>query len=586
MASRAVNAVWVRWRIRAADVEVDGATDRSCLWMASAGDAWRTRGLLFVGSGALGLLTLALGLRPPGGASVPALLGVVAIAFGIAVLLAAKRLPGHWLIGALSMCVVFVSVAVYLTGGPSSPFVLFYAWVSVEAWYFLPRRRAICFTTASALASGVPLIAVSGTAEGAVAWWAMVVGTMIAVGVLTAALRARTDQLIETLADAAQRDGLTGLLNRRGYHERIGREIERARRHGLPLSILLADIDDFKSLNDAFGHRRGDQALREFAELCSHQLRSTDFMSRVGGEEFAIVLPHLGEHEALVTAERLRRAVRAGLRTPDGRSLTASFGVASFPQHGCDPEVLLDHADQAMYAAKDLGRDRTVVFSEGLLESLRSEAPAEQLQAVLVLAEALDLRDTGTASHSQTVGRLCAAVARALGLPDDRVERIRLAGVLHDVGKLGVPDEILHKPGRLTEDEFAEMRKHAELGARMVAAAGMEDISSWVLAHHERPDGRGYPYGLSARDIPLEARILAVADAYEAMTADRPYRRAPGHEHAVRELEQHMGTQFDPRMAATLLQTFERPQALDPPTPHGPSEHRSPAHAGGVATSD
>lgn len=218
-----------------------------------------------------------------------------------------------------------------------------------------------------------------------------------------------------------------------------------------------------------------------------------------------------------------------------------------------------------MYAAKNLGRDRTVVFSEGLLESLRTHAPAEQLQAVLVLAEALDLRDSGTASHSQTVGRLCADVARALGLPDERVERVRLAGILHDVGKLGLSDEILRKPGRLTEAEFAEMRKHAELGARMVAAAGMEDISSWVLAHHERPDGRGYPYGLQGHEVPLEARILAVADAYEAMTSDRPYRRAPGHEHAVRELEQHMGTQFDREVTEAVLQTFDvsTPRSLE-----------------------
>jgi len=524
--------------------------------MSSLAVAWRTRGLLFVGSGALGLLTLALGLRPPGGSAVPAVLALLAIVAGGAILLAAERLPERWLIGALLVCVVFVSVAVSATGGPGSPFVLFYAWVGVEAWYFLPRSRAIAFTAVSALASGIPLVAVDGSADAGLAWWAMAVGTMIALGVLTAALRARSDDLIATLADRAARDSLTGLANRRGYHERIEHELERARRHDLPLSIVLADIDNFKSLNDAFGHRRGDQALCEFAELCSRQLRATDFVSRVGGEEFAIVLPHLTEPEALVAAERLRRAVRASLVAPDGRALTASFGVASFPQHGGDPEVLLDHADQAMYAAKHLGRDRTVVFSPGLMESLRAHAPAEQLQAVLVLAEALDLRDLGTASHSQTVGRLCADVARALGLPGEHVERVRLAGILHDVGKLGVPDEILRKPGRLTEEEFAEMRKHAELGARMVAAAGMEDISSWVLAHHERPDGRGYPYGLEGDAVPLEARILAVADAYEAMTSDRPYRRAPGHDHAVRELERHMGTQFDREVAEAVLRTF------------------------------
>jgi putative nucleotidyltransferase with HDIG domain len=220
-----------------------------------------------------------------------------------------------------------------------------------------------------------------------------------------------------------------------------------------------------------------------------------------------------------------------------------------------------------MYAAKHLGRDRTVIFSDGLLDSVRDESPAEHLQAVLVMAEALDLRDVGTADHSQTVGRLCANIAVQLGLPRERVERIRSAGILHDIGKLGVPDHILHKPGRLTDDEMAEMRKHAELGARMVSAAGMDDISSWVLAHHERPDGRGYPHGLAGEAIPLEALILAVCDAYEAMISDRPYRRAPGHAFAVQELRRGQGTQFATEVVDALLASMDEDgtDAVGPP---------------------
>jgi diguanylate cyclase (GGDEF)-like protein/putative nucleotidyltransferase with HDIG domain len=516
---------------------------------------WRWLGVLFIASGVLGLLTLPFGYAVPVDRLFLAGIGVVAIVSGLVTIAAAPRLPERLLVVGLTNCLAMMSVAVAGTGGLHSPLVLFYAWVGVEALYFLPRRLAIGFTVGSALAAGAALGVAPESGDGAISWWIMIAGTMVAVAALTAALRARSDELIEILADRATRDSLTGLTNRRGYHEHIELEIERARRHLLPLSIVLADLDDFKSLNDAFGHRRGDEALREFADLCRRELRGNDLVSRVGGEEFAIVLPHVDEHEALVTAERLRRAVRAGLQGPDGRSLSASFGVASFPQHGTDPEILLDHADQAMYAAKHLGRDRTVVFSDGLLESVRENAPAEQLQAVLVLAEALDLRDAGTATHSQTVGRLCAGIAAAMGLADDRVERVRLAGILHDVGKLGVPDDILRKPSALTEAEFAEMRKHSELGARMVAAAGMDDISSWVLAHHERPDGGGYPFALSGDAIPLEARILAVGDAYEAMTADRPYRRAPGQDYAVRELERHEGTQFDRDVIRALLTT-------------------------------
>jgi putative nucleotidyltransferase with HDIG domain len=171
----------------------------------------------------------------------------------------------------------------------------------------------------------------------------------------------------------------------------------------------------------------------------------------------------------------------------------------------------------------------------------------------LKLAEALDMRDEGTVRHSQTVGLYCARMARALGLDRGRVERIRIAGVLHDIGKIGVPESILYKPGPLTHDEWLEMRKHPEIGARLLRSAGLDDIRSWIIAHHERPDGRGYPHGLAGDAIPLEARILAVADAYEAMTSDRVYRRSIGAQAARAELRAGAGTQFDARVVAAFL---------------------------------
>jgi diguanylate cyclase (GGDEF)-like protein/putative nucleotidyltransferase with HDIG domain len=514
--------------------------------------SWRLLGLLFVASGALGLMTLPFGQAQPFEHWPIAIVGVIAVVSGLVTVIVAARLSERLLIVGLFNCVALVSTAVGLSGGPESPYLILYAWTGVEAWYFLRRRKALCFTAASSVVIGVTL-ALSGGGGNAVAAWIMVIGTVVALGLVTSTLRARADGLIEILADRATRDMLTGLPNRRGYQERIEQELTLAEGHGTPVTIVLADIDGFKALNDAFGHRFGDRALGEFADLCREELGSPDLISRVGGEEFAIILPRADERDAMAVAERLRRAVRSRMHAPDGRTLSASLGIASFPKHGSDPEVLLDHADQAMYAAKHLGRDRTVIFTDGLLDAVRDDAPAEQLQAVLVLAEALDLRDVGTADHSQTVGRLCADIAHDLGLPPRRLERIRAAGVLHDIGKLGVPDHILHKADKLTDEELDEMRKHAALGARIVAAAGMEDISSWVLAHHERPDGRGYPRGLAADDIPLEARILAVADAYEAMISDRPYRRAPGHDFAVAELRRGQGTQFDPDVVDALL---------------------------------
>jgi len=172
---------------------------------------------------------------------------------------------------------------------------------------------------------------------------------------------------------------------------------------------------------------------------------------------------------------------------------------------------------------------------------------------IISLAEALDLRDAGTADHSQTVGRYSALTARELGLDPRRAGRVRLAGVLHDVGKVGLPDSVLRKPGPLTDEEWAEMRRHPEIGARILSSGEFDDIRPWVLAHHERPDGEGYPVGLAGDEIPLEARIVAVADAYEAMTADRVYRPALGAEEAREELLRDAGTQFDERVVDAFL---------------------------------
>jgi len=177
---------------------------------------------------------------------------------------------------------------------------------------------------------------------------------------------------------------------------------------------------------------------------------------------------------------------------------------------------------------------------------------------VMLLAETLDLRDAGTAEHSRTVGAFARETAATLGLSADRVERLHAAGVLHDLGKLGIADAILHKASPLDEGEWREIQRHPEVGARILEHAGLRDIAAWVRAHHERIDGGGYPGGLRAGQIPLEARILAVADAYEAMVADRPYRTGLAPETARAELEQCAGSQFDPEVVAAFLRVLDR----------------------------
>jgi energy-coupling factor transport system substrate-specific component len=207
------------------------------------------------------------------------------------------------------------------------------------------------------------------------------------------------------------------------------------------------------------------------------------------------------------------------------------------------------------------------VLASVLGGNLDPVAGNEHLSAVLVLAETLDLRDSGTSSHSQTVGRLAALIAKALGFEDARVERIRLAGILHDIGKIGIPDWILHKPSALDEAEWVEVKKHPEMGARIAASAKLDDISEWILYHHERCDGAGYPSRLPAEKIPVEAKILAVADAYEAMTAERVYKRAMPAAEAEAELRRQSGTQFEADVVNALLSAIAvgvgQPAALE-----------------------
>jgi diguanylate cyclase (GGDEF)-like protein len=383
-----------------------------------------------------------------------------------------------------------------------------------------------------------------------------------AAGGLVGMQRVNANRLIWRLSDAAVTDPLTGLANRRGFQELIETELERARRSGQPLSLIMGDLDHFKALNDGFGHGAGDRALEQLSLILQTAKRRIDTAARIGGEEFALVLPDSDQHAAHILAERLRREVRETFMY-EPHELTISLGVATFPSHGTGVEALIAQADEALYAAKALGRDRTVVYSEDLGATV--EATTGQVtpradrhsSTVRAIADVIDGRDRGTAAHSQTVGRYAAAIARELGLPEPIVERVRFSGVVHDVGKIGIPDAILRKPGWLTAEDWMEMRRHPEIGASILAGANLTDVSEWVLAHHERPDGTGYPHGKSGHEIPLEARILAVADAYEAMTSDRVYRSALSEEEARAELSRCAGTQFDGRVVEAFLRVLD-----------------------------
>jgi diguanylate cyclase (GGDEF)-like protein/putative nucleotidyltransferase with HDIG domain len=356
-------------------------------------------------------------------------------------------------------------------------------------------------------------------------------------------------------------DPLTGLGNHRHFHERLQRDLDKAQIDGVPLTLCLLDIDNFKQINDRYGHPVGDRVLAQVAA----RLRQGGEAFRLGGDEFALLLPRRDEQESLSIAQSVIERVSEAV-CEHGDSVFISGGIATYPQHGVERSELVRVADSALYLAKEHGKNRVRVYRPDLLElaELRrlAEGPdrAARLRAAASLAHAVDARDAYTGSHSYMVGELAARVARRMGLEGEQVELTRLAGSLHDLGKLAIPEEILRKPGPLNEAERLVLERHPQIGFRMLDSLGVEPVASWVLHHHERWDGDGYPERLGGERIPLGSRILFVADAYDAMTSDRVYRSRLSHEHAIAELERCAGTQFDPDVVANFKEEFDEPR--------------------------
>jgi diguanylate cyclase (GGDEF)-like protein/putative nucleotidyltransferase with HDIG domain len=516
---------------------------------------------LFAAGATLALLTLAL--PHSAHASTPGLLTIVGFAYVVAGVLfwQARSTPGWSLRVALAWGTTLITGVAYFSAQSPSPLVFFYLWVFLYSAYFFTTRQLIAQITYVGLAYAALLIA-RPPSGGIPVWWLVGMGTLLVAAVLIRSLRERVDLLIARLYDAARTDPLTQLPNRRGFRELLDLEVERARRAQGQVALVVGGMDHFKEVNDRSGQRVGDAALQRTALLLAAGKRAIDGLARVGGEEFALLLPDTDSHSALVLAERLRCELRDEF-AEDAVPVTISFGIASFGEHGETAASLLRAADEAMYAAKTNGRDRTVLYSQAIHVATGAGLQARDIQAerflavVLDLAETVDLRFSGSARHSETVGRYAEMMARELGLSEQHVARVQLAGRLHDIGKVGVPDSILAKPAKLTDEEFEIIKRHPELGAQILEHPSLADVRIWVGAHHERPDGSGYPLGLSGEEIQLEARILAVGDAYEAMTSDRAYSASIGHAAARAELERCAGAQFDPRVVKAFLDVLE-----------------------------
>jgi diguanylate cyclase (GGDEF)-like protein len=350
-------------------------------------------------------------------------------------------------------------------------------------------------------------------------------------------------------------DPLTGLGNHRHFHERLERELLHAEDEHAPLTLCFVDIDDCKKINDRFGHPSGDRVLSQVAG----RLRQGGEAFRLGGDEFALLLADHDEEMALAAADSVVERV-AALDLDHIGHVTVSAGVATFPVQGHGRDELIRLADSALYWAKEHGKNRVRLYRPDVVElaELKRLAAgpdkAARYRAAASLAKAVDARDTYTGSHSERVSDLAARVAKRVGLDPEQVELTRLAGSLHDLGKLAIPEELLQKEGALTDSERLVLERHPQIGFRMLDSLGVDPVADLVLHHHERWDGAGYPDGLAGEEIPLGARIIFVTDAYDAMTSDRRYRPKRSADAALAELRRCAGTQFDPGIVAAFTE--------------------------------
>jgi diguanylate cyclase (GGDEF)-like protein/putative nucleotidyltransferase with HDIG domain len=364
-------------------------------------------------------------------------------------------------------------------------------------------------------------------------------------------------ELERRLGQAAS-DPLTGLLSLGRFRAQLDVEVKRTRRHGRPLCAAVLDIDGFRAVNAQHGYAIGDEVLAAAGRALGSGMRAHDLACRTGADEFAVLLPETDVAGAQTGMERILRELESTAVGPI-ETIQASVGLAPFDRTHTGAQLL-------GAAAQGLERARTEGGSRVSVAVGDPDAPADthRRDAVAALAVALLERDRYTGEHSKSLVELTGAVARHLGLDAGTTAQVQAASLLHDIGKVAIPDEILNKPGDLTEEQWEQMRNHTVVGERILRAIpGLGTVARIVRHEHERWDGSGYPDGLSGEDIPIGSRLILACDAYHAMTSDRPYRRAMSHADAIAELSLNAGTQFDPQVVEILIgQLYGQRQAV------------------------
>lgn len=388
---------------------------------------------------------------------------------------------------------------------------------------------------------------------------------MLVTLVNNAALAIENAQLYSAAKKESITDSLTKLHNHRHFYEKLEETIHN---NDIAIfSIIMIDVDHFKLFNDLYGHVEGDSVLEKIGSILMEHVKADDIVARYGGEEFAIISPDADSNEALLLAEKIRVAVENEFISSNNikRFLTISLGVSCYPIQCKRKEDILKHADTALYAAKKNGKNQSIVYTpdgfKGIdiipvttIETLEDTMNDTYLSAIYALAATIDAKDHYTYGHSENVSKYGVVLAKAAGLDNDIIDHIKHAGLLHDIGKLGIPEHILTKPTSLTNEEFSLMKKHVDMSITIIKhIPNLIQVIPAILCHHEKYDGSGYPRGLKGDSIPIEGRCLCIVDAFDAMTSDRSYRKSLTVDEALQEIDRNKGIQFDPELSEIFI---------------------------------
>ena len=372
-------------------------------------------------------------------------------------------------------------------------------------------------------------------------------------------------RFVERMEQQAVTDSLTGLSNHMEFQKRLTEEVDRSRRYHKEFSLLMFDLDNFKMVNDTYGHQMGDAVLKEMAQVLRNSLRSVDQVFRYGGEEFAVILPETPEEGAKIISERIRQTITEscyGKGSDRSLRISVSIGLASFPQDADQREDLIGAADQALFSAKRSGRNRVAVYRE-MLGSLMDNSPIKLDNYLrdpqMNLAAIVDAKSPYTKGHTEAVARYATRFADKLDLNEGEKKNLEFASLLHNIGIVGIPSKLLNKQGPLTEEERKIINSHPTLAQMLIKQTEqLASVLPAILYHHERYDGQGYPNGLKGEEIPYLARVLSVLDAYNAMISARAYRPRLTKAQAIEELKKNAGSQFDPDIAAAFITFLEQ----------------------------